>query len=233
MVTDPAADRGEGIGFQQDFVGVLETFCPDQGNVGRNIHLDGAGILAGRLEQRRTDCGTAVFLMDVLLIFVAEIAEGAEHRIWRRLSETAERRILDDGGHLFEKFDIPLFAFALCDVGQDLQHSFGAFPARGTLPAGLILAEIHEETGHIHGAVVFIHHDQTAGPHDGTEFSHFFIVHGGIEMLDRDAAAGRSSELGCLEFLAFGNAATDIMNNGAQGCSHGNFHKPHIIDITG
>ena len=233
VIADPSAHRGEGVGPEHDFVRILETLRTDQGDIGGYVHPDRAGVLAGRLEQRRADRRTAVFLMDVLLVFLAEIAKCAQHRVRRRLPEAAERGILDDGGHLFEQLDVPLLAFSLRDVRQDLEHPFGALPAGGALAAGFILAEIHEETGHVDGAVVLVHDDQSARTHDGAELGDLFVVDRRIEMLDRNAAAGGAAQLRSLEFLAFGDSAADVVNDGSQRRSHRDFDQSDVVDVTG
>jgi len=42
------------------------------------------------------------------------------------------------------------------------------------LPQDSILAEIHEESGHIDGALVFIHDNQAAGTHNSAKLDNFF-----------------------------------------------------------
>ena len=98
------------------------------------------------------------------------------------------------------------------NIGQNFQHSFCSFAAGGAFTAGFILAEIHEESGHVHGAFIFVHNNQTAGTHDGAEFDNLFIINGSIQVLNRNHAAGRTAQLRCFEFFAFGNATADIIN---------------------
>ncbi|OQB55897.1 MAG: hypothetical protein BWX99_01033 [Deltaproteobacteria bacterium ADurb.Bin151] len=137
-------------------------------------------MLAGGLEHGRADGRATAVLVDVLFVFLAEIADGAQNRIGSCLPQAAQGRIFDNGGHFLEQFDVARLAFSVGNVGQNVQHAFGAFAAGGALAAGFILAEVHEEPGHVDRALVFVHDDQSAGTHDGAEFRDFFIVNGSI-----------------------------------------------------
>ena len=46
-------------------------------------------------------------------------------------------------------------------------------------------------------------------------------------------AAGGSAELGGLEFLSLGDAAADVIDDGAQGRSHRDFHEADVVDVAG
>ena len=48
----------------------------------------------------------------------------------------------------------------------------------------------------------------------------------------RNTSAGRSAGLCRFEFFAVGNAAADLLNDLAEGCSHGNFHETDVCDLS-
>ena len=48
----------------------------------------------------------------------------------------------------------------------------------------------------------------------------------------RDTSAGRSAGLRRLEFLAVRDTAADLFYDLAQCCSHGNFHKTDVRDLS-
>ncbi len=150
-----------------------------------------------------------------------------------RLAEAAEGGVLDDGRHLLEKLDVAFLALSLGDVRQDFQHPLGPLAAGGALAAGFVLAEVHEEAGHVDGAGVLVHDDHAAGTHDGAQFRHLLVIDGGIEVLHGNHAAGGSAELGGLEFLAFGDAAADVIDDGPQGRSHRDFHEADVVHVAG
>jgi len=81
MVAHPAADAWEGIGLQENLVGVIQTVRPDQGHVTRNVHAYWAGMDAWSLEQGGTDHRGAALLSDMGFVFFSEIANGGKHRV--------------------------------------------------------------------------------------------------------------------------------------------------------
>ena len=150
----------------------------------------------GDLNRAVQTAASQRWFLDVVLVFLAEIADGAQDRIRGRLAEAAEGGVLDDGRHLLEELDVALLALALGDVRQDLQHPLGPLAAGGALAAGFILAEVHEEAGHVDGAGVLVHDDQAAGTHDGAQFDHLLVIDGGVEVLHRDACRRRVRRAG-------------------------------------
>src|SRR5208337_2949167 len=104
--------------------------------------------------------------------------------------------------------------------------------AGNALAAGFGHAELHEVVRHVHHAGAVVHDDHAAGAHDGTEFPERFIVYGEVEELFRDAAAGRSTGLHGLEFMAFGNAAANLKNDLAEGRSHGHLNQADIAHLA-
>ena len=233
MVANASTDRGERVCPEQDLVGVLETAGPDQGDVGGNVHPDGAGVLAGRLEQRRADGRRAAVVPDVVLVLLPEVADGAQDGVRGCLAEAAEGGVLDDGRHLLEELDVAFLAFSFGDVRQDLQHPLRPLPAGGALPAGLVLAEIHEEAGHVDGALVFVHDDEAARSHDGAQLDDGLVIDRCVQVLDRDAAAGGTAQLGCLVLLPAGDPAADVIDDGPQRGSHRDLHEADVVHVSG
>ena len=87
------------------------------------------------------------------------------------------------------------------------------------------MRELDEVAGHIHHAVVFIHHHDAAGAHDGAELRQGLVVHRGVEHLLRDAAAGGPAGLHGLDVLAVGTAFAHVVDEGLERRSQGHFHQ--------
>ena len=51
-------------------------------------------------------------------------------------------------------------------------------------------------------------------------------------MFCRDTSAGRAAGLGCLELLAIGDAAADLLDDGTQRRSHGDLHQSGVGDLA-
>ncbi len=120
----------------------------------------------------------------------------------------------------------------VADAGDDLEHALGAYPAGRALAAALLLGELQEEAGHVDHAAVLVHDDEAAGAHDGAQFLHGFVVHGHVQVLPRDGAAGRTAQLGGLVLLVAGDAAGDVVDDVAQGDAHVDFHQAHVVDLA-
>ena len=58
------------------------------------------------------------------------------------------------------------------------------------------------------------------------------VVDRDIQMLRRDAAAGGAAGLRGLELLAVRDAAADVIDDGAQGGTHGDFHQTGVVDLA-
>ena len=96
VIAHPAAGGGKGIGLEQDPVGIVKPSGPNQGEIARNVHLDGTGVHAGRFEKRRAyHCGAA-FIPYVGVVLVSKITDGRQHRVGGCLPQAAQRRVLDD-----------------------------------------------------------------------------------------------------------------------------------------
>ena len=67
-------------------------------------------------DQRRTMLRRTLLVIDMILVLVPEIFERCQNRVWRGLSQSAERTFLDLVAELFQQFDISFFALALGDA---------------------------------------------------------------------------------------------------------------------
>jgi hypothetical protein len=118
-------------------------------------------------QQGCANTGGAALFLDVRQIFVFEVAEGCEHRIWPRLAEAAERSFVDVHGKFLQTVDIFQNPFAFRDAGKYFQHAPGANAAESAFPTGFILDEAHEEMSDLNHATGVIHHNQTTGTNHG------------------------------------------------------------------
>jgi len=140
----------------------------------------------------------------MLVIFCPKIFDRAENRIRRRLPQTAQGCRLYGLTQFDQPFDITCLALTLGDPFKDIQHSASAQAAGHTFTAGFILDKIHEKTGHIDHASVFIHADQTARSHDRAQFYQGLVVDWRVEVGPGQTATRWSASLGGLEFFAIG-----------------------------
>ena len=94
MIAHPAADAGERVGLEQYAISILQPAGFDQRHIGRNIHADRAGVLAGRFEEGAADHGRAALIVNMLLIFRAKIAQCGEDGVGRGLAQPAQGIVL-------------------------------------------------------------------------------------------------------------------------------------------
>ncbi len=161
------------------------------------------------------------------------MANGREHRVGRRLAQPAQRRVLDHFAQFDQPLDVGLFAAALADAIEDLQHPLRADPAGHALAARLLLDEFEEEAGDVDHAAILIHDDQAAGAHDGAQFGERLVVQRHVQVLLGNAAAGRAADLGGLEGLAAGDAAADVVDQIAERHAHRHFDEARVFDRAG
>ncbi len=138
------------------------------------------------------------------VVLVAEVGQGAEHRVRCRLSETAQAGVSDHCAQVLEISQILFGAPAVGDPLEQVVHLHRTRPARGALAAALIHGELHEELGDVGHADLVVHDDETAGAHDRSELTQALVVDGCVEELGRDAAAGRSTGLCSFERPSLG-----------------------------
>ena len=184
------------------------------------------------LDQLLTYARRTFLIYNVCDIFVSVVSQRAEDRIRRRLAESAESGSLDILCQSLETVDIFQFASSLRNLCQNLQHSLRTDSARRTLSAGFIHGEFQEEFCDVDHTVIFVHDDQSAGAHHGTESGKVIVCHRRIDMRCRNTAAGRAARLSRLEFLAAGNTSADIIDNFTQRGTHFDFHQTCIDDLS-
>jgi len=78
-----------------------------------------------------------------------------------------------------------------------------------------------------------IHDNGAARPHDGPDTGNGFIVDRYVQVFFRYASARRATKLHRLEFSFARNAPADIVDHGAQGGPHGDFHQADVVDVAG
>ena len=173
-----------------------------------------------------------MLVVDVRLVFMAELLNGGKHRVGRGLAQAAQGRGLDVLRQVFQPLDIAVLALAFANAVEDFQHAARADAAGGALAAAFIHGEIQEEAGDVHHTVVLVHDDHAAGAHHGAGRDQVVIVHGGVEHVRGQAAARGAAGLHGLERLAAGNAAADFVNDLAQRGAHRHFHKAGVVDFA-
>ena len=176
--------------------------------------------------------GAAFLVADMLDIFFFKVLQGGEHGVRSRLSKAAERGDLNHLGKALEFFDIAHLALALCNAGKDLVHAGCAFTTRCAFTAGLFADEVHEELGDVDHAAVFIHDDKTAGTDDCADFLQRVKVHREVEMLFRQASAGRAADLDSFELLAVLDAAADVIDDFAERRAHRDFDQAGVDHVA-
>ena len=165
-------------------------------------------------------------------ILIAEISQRGQDRVRSCLAEAAECVVFDIFCEMLQTVQILQFALTFSDAVQDLVHALCADTARCTLTTGFIDCELQEEFRNVDHAVVFVHDDQTAGTHHGTDGDQVVIVNRDVIVLSRDAAAGRTAGLRRFELLAVRDAAADVFDDLAQGRSHRDLHQTGVVDLA-
>jgi hypothetical protein len=167
MMANSAADGWEWVALLYDTIGFLKLAFFDEGHVARHILAYGTGMLAWCPEQAGANRGWAFPVNDVCLVFLAEMPDGAEYRVGRSLPQAAKRRGADHLGQFLKEVNVFQGTLASGDPAQYVQHLGDSCAARHALATGLVLGEFQEEFRHIDHAAVFIHHDESAGAHNG------------------------------------------------------------------
>src|SRR5271155_5020750 len=96
---------------------------------------------------------------------------------------------------------------AVGNAGQNAQTFVQPDAARNAFAARLRVGELHEVTGDVNHAVVFVHHHHAARAHDGAQLGQAFVVHRGVEHLGGNAAAGGATGLHGFNGAAFDAAS--------------------------
>jgi len=128
-------------------------------------------------------------------------------------------------GETFQFIEIFPFGGSAGEALQDVEHSFGAQAAEGTLSARLILGKGEEKAGDIDHAVGIVEHNQSARAHHGPHFGEGFIVDRGVGEFRGDASSGRTADLDGLKLAAVGDSAADFKDHLPDGGAHGHFDE--------
>ena len=198
----------------------------------RNVHVQRTTVLARRQCQILTNAGVAALLADVVLEFVAEVAQRGQHGVGRGLAETAERRVADHPSQFVEFVQVLLAAFAFGDAREGAQRLVQSDAARRAVAAGFGAGELDEIAGDVDHAVVVVHHHHAARAHDRAEFSQRFVINRRIEHVVRDAAAGGSAGLHRLDAVAVHAAATHIVDELAERGAERHFDQAGVRHLA-
>src|SRR5450759_1180533 len=133
-------------------------------------------------DQRLALARRAAPLADVRVQLIAEVAQGSEHRVGRRSTESAERAFHDVARELLQQLEVSLTSISLSDALQSFQHALGAQPTGHALAARLVLRELQEEARQVDHAVGVVDHHEATGADDGAR---------GAELLVGDLAGER------------------------------------------
>ena len=125
--------------------------------------------------------------------------QGGEHRVRRRLAQSAERIFFQIIAELFQTVDVLQGAVAAGDLIEDFQQAARTNAARGTLSTGFIHGEFQEELRDVHHTGGVVHDNQAAGTHHGADGDQVVVIDRHIHLGGRDTAAGRAAGLGCLK----------------------------------
>jgi hypothetical protein len=111
----PATHAGKRVGPFEYLVGVVNASSPDKGDVSRDIHFHRTGVLTGTLKKGGTDSSRTPFFNNVDLVFLSEIADGAEDWVGCSLILTTQGCVSDLSGQAFEEINITLPALTQAD----------------------------------------------------------------------------------------------------------------------
>jgi len=163
------------------------------------------------------------------LVLVAEVAQGAQDRIGRRLPEAAVRRGGDVDGLPLQPVQVRGLAPADDDLLQHAQQDLEPHAAGHALAAGLVDAELREEPGHVHHAARVVHDDDASRAHHGPRGLEGVEGRGQVEMLLREAPARGAAQLDGLEVRVAAYAPADLEDDRPQVRPHGHFHETHVF----
>jgi hypothetical protein len=97
----------------------------------------------------------------MIQVFLPEIGECGQHRIGSSSAQTAQTSFLGAVRQFFEGKKVFGFSISGTYFIENFEHAAGAYPAKGTLSARLILGKRQKIPRHVHHAIVFIQHHQT------------------------------------------------------------------------
>ena len=121
--------------------------------------------------------GPAAVRDDVVFVLLAEMAQGGEHRIGRRLAQAAQRALANHAAELIQHGQVVACAPRPSVTRFRMRSAlFKSHAARHAFAARLGMGELDEVARHVDHAVVFIHDHHAAGAHDGAELREVFVV---------------------------------------------------------
>ena len=99
----------------------------------RNVHVERTAVLARCKREILTHAGPAALGADVVLEFVAEMAQRSQHRVRCRLAEPAERGVADHPAQFVEFGEILLATLTFGDARQGAQRLVETDAARARI----------------------------------------------------------------------------------------------------
>ena len=233
MLADTAGGGRQRVVHDDRFERVLQPPFLVQLQEARDVHVQRTTVLARRERQTLANAGAAALRADVVLEFVAEVAQRGQHGVGRGLAETAERGVADHPAQFVEFVQVLLTAFAFGDAREGAQRLVQSDPAGHAFAAGFGAGELDEVAGDVDHAVVFVHHHHAARTHDRAELPQRFEIDRGIEHLVRNAAAGRSAGLHRLDVMAERSAAAaDVVDEVAERRAERHFDQAGVHHLA-
>ncbi len=191
-----------------------------------------AAVFTQRREQRLTGAGMAPFFPDMFLILMPEVFQCGHDWIGGCLPKRTKRRIFDHTAKQFKHGQIGSSTLPPGDAGEDGKRLCQSFTARGAFATRLPGIEFEKVAGHIHHAVVLIHHHHTARPHDRSYAIQRFVVDRRRKIPQRYTASRRAS---CLyrfhppgSARSFANSKYELLQPGAKR----KLHQPGIFHLA-
>ena len=169
---------------------------------------------------------------DVVLVLVAEVADGGQHGIGRGLAQPAERRLADHAAQFVEQRHLLARSAARGDRGQDAQRLVQPHAAGHALAARLGVRELDKVARHIDHAVVFVQHHHAARSHDGAKLRQALVIDRRIQHLDRNAAARGPAGLHGLDAPAVHRALAHVVDEVLQRRAQRHLHQAGVLDLA-
>ena len=177
-------------------------------------------------DQRLAPGRGAALLVQVGVVFIAEVFQRRQDRVGRRLAQSAETGSLDPICQFFQRFQVARLSFTLAEAIEDLQHPLGADSAERAFAARFRLRELQKEAGHVHHAVTVVEDHHAAGTHDGAGLGQRFIIDRRVGERRRNAPAGRTAHLHRFEGASVLDTAADFLDDLANRDAHRDFDEP-------
>ena len=232
MLADTAGGRRQRVVHDDRLERVRQTVFLVQLQEARNVHVKRTTVLARCECQILANTGAATLRSDVVLEFMAKMAQRGKDGVRGGLAEPAERRVADHPSQFVQFVEVLLTTLAFGDARESAQGLVQSHPARRAFAAGFRAGELDEIAGDIDHAVVVVHHHHAARTHDRTEFSQRFEINRRIEHIVRNAAAGRSAGLHRLDVVAGHAATTRIVDELAERGAERHFNQTGVHHLA-